>query len=210
MRTRTLSLVLLAAASLAACGRADQPLTGADRTPVGPRAAPLAPVCVNFNVPPLGALFGAPVGTVPGSVVWVENGIPVSVHKFLFSGGGSTFNWLRIENAPAAFTLAAGKVGHTNNINVGFDFTGLTFIPTTVKFVFLHLGGYENLQVNGSPVFIGPITAPPTPWGGVNVASAWVPVAGGSQGTVTLSGGPIKWLMVGGQEFWLDTVCAYP
>ncbi|HEX6750026.1 MAG TPA: hypothetical protein VF092_22220 [Longimicrobium sp.] len=210
MHARTLSLALLAAASLAACGRADQPLTGADRTPVGPRAAPLAPVCVSFDVPALGALFGAPVGTPPGSVVWTENGIPVSVHKFFLAGGGSAFNWLRIENAPASFTLGAGKTGHTNNINVGFDFTALPFVPSGVKFNFLHLGGYENLQVNTSGVFIGPLTAPPTPWGGVNVTSSWAPVPGGAQGTVTLSGGSVKWLMVGGQELWLDDVCAYP
>ncbi|HSU14076.1 hypothetical protein [Longimicrobium sp.] len=210
MRARTLSLSMLAAASLAACGRADLPLTGADAAPARAVAAAAAPICVNFNVPPVGALFGAPVGTVPGSVVWVENGIPVSVHKFLQSTGAFSFNWMRIEPAPAAFTLAAGNTGHTNNINAGFNFTGLPFIPTKVTFHFLHLGGYENLSVNGSPLVVTLLTPPPTPIGGVNAAAVWAGVPGGVQGTVTLSGGPVKSLIVGGQEFWLDDVCAYP
>jgi hypothetical protein len=204
MHARTLSFTLLAAAALGACGRADQPLA-----PTGPRAAPAAPICVKFSVPAVGAIFGAPVGTPPGAVVWAENGIPVSVHKF-FTSTGTVYNWMRIEPAPAVFTLASGNTGHTNNINAGFDFTALPFLPTTVTFDFLDLGGFENLQVNASPVYIGQLMAAPSPWGGVNVAKAAAAVPGGIQGTITLSGGPVKWVMVGGQEFWLDNVCAYP
>ena len=210
MRTPTIALALLAAASLAACGRADQPLTGAELTPVGPRAAPLAPVCVYFNVPPLGAVFGAPAATPPGTVVWVENGIPVSVQKFLLMGGGSAFNWLQIANVPGAFTLGAGKAGRYNNINTAFDFTGLGFTPKAVTFDFYDQGGYENLLVNTSAVYIGPITTPPSPWGGANVSVVSAAVFGGVQGTVKIDGAPVYRLMVGGQEFWVDNVCAYP
>ena len=209
MQLRNLLLVLGAATALAACGAGDQPVTGA--VAAAPRAAALvpAPVCVNFNVPPLGALFGAPVGTPIGAVVWVENAIPVSVNRFLQITGAWSYNWMRIENAPAVFTLAAGKTGHTNNINAGFDFTGVGFPVNKVTFQWLNLGGYENLSVNGGPIFVGQLSAPPAASGAVAIATAWAPVAGGKQGTITLTG-PVTRMVVGGQEEWIDTVCAYP
>ena len=208
MRLRALVLAL-GAASLAACGRSDQPVTGptaaAPRTAV---AAP-APVCVQFNVPPLGALFGSPVGTPVGAVVWTENGIPVSVNRFLQVTGAWSYGSLRIENAPAVFTLGAGKTGHANNINVGFNFAGVGFPVNKVTFNWLNLGGYENLSINGSAIFVGQLSAPPAFLGGAAVGTVWGPVAGGKQGTTTLTG-PITKILVGGQEEWLDNVCAYP
>jgi hypothetical protein len=80
-----------------------------------------------------------------------------------------------------------------------------------VTFHYLHLGGYENLAVNGSPIFVGPITAPPPSLAGLSVVSTPVAVAGGWQGTVKIAGGPIANLLVGGQQTtWIDDVCAYP
>lgn len=214
MHVRTLTLTLLAVATLSACGTSDLAVTGPEQPPVEPRGNHTANYCVRFNVPPVGALFGAPIPNPPGSVVFVESSIPVSVDRFLQVTGAWTYNWMRIEPAPAAFTLASGNTGHTNNINAGFDFTGLPFVTTKVVFHFLHLGGYENLSVNGSsPPFVGPLTAPPAAIAGIGVTSAWVGVPGGSQGTITLTGSaanPVKKLLVGGQELWLDTVCAYP
>lgn len=209
MQLRNLLLALGSSAALAACGASDQPVTGATATAPRTAAAAAAPVCVYFNVPPLGALFGAPVGTPIGAVVWTENAIPVSVNRFLQITGAWSYNWMRIENAPAVFTLAAGKTGHTNNINAGFDFTGVGFPVNKVTFHWLNLGGYENLSVNGSAIFVGQLSAPPPVIGGAAVATAWAPVAGGKQGTTTLSG-PITKMLVGGQEEWLDDVCAYP
>jgi hypothetical protein len=208
MRLRALVLAL-GAASLAACGQSDQPVTGAIADAPRTAAAAPAPVCVQFNVPPLGAVFGSPVGTPIGAVVWTENGIPVSVHRFLQVTGAWSFGSLRIENAPAVFTLAAGKTGHSNNINAGFDFTGVGFPVNKVTFNWLNLGGYENLSVNGSPIFVGQLSAPPAFLGGAAVGTVWGFVAGGKQGTTTLTG-PITKILVGGQEEWLDNVCAYP
>lgn len=212
MRMPSPKFALLAVALVSACGSPDLTLAGGEQSADAPRgAAAAAPsACVNFNVPALGAVFGAPIPNAPGSVVWVESAIPVSVNRFFLIGGGTTYNWLRIEPAPASFTLASGPTGHTNNINTGYDFTGLPFTAKTVVFRFLHLGGYENLSVNGSPPFIGPLTAPPAAVGGIAVASASVAVPGGAQGTITLSGGAISKIMVGGQELWLDSVCAFP
>ncbi|HET7464730.1 MAG TPA: hypothetical protein VFJ82_26040 [Longimicrobium sp.] len=210
MRVRTLSLTLLAAAALAACSP-EQALTGPGRSPAAPDANHVGANCVNFGIPPLGSTFGPP--TPPGTTVWVENGIPVSVNTFLQSTGAWSYGVLTTELAPASFTLAAGKTGHTNNINTGYDFTGLGFAVTFVKFHARQIGGYDNLSVNGSPIFVGPLPTHPAALGGVAIASAWVGIPGGVQGTVTLTGSaatPITKLLVGGQELWLDTICAYP
>jgi hypothetical protein len=211
MHIRSLSLLLLAAVAGTACGPRDLTLADPGRAPANARPVLSSDYCVQFNVPPLNATFGAPVGTVPGSLVWIETGIRVSVNNFTTGTGGTAYNSLRIESPPAAFTLGAGKTGHANNISLGFDFTFLPIVPHTVRFQFLHQGGVENLGVNGSPVFVGQLTAPPATINGVSVISSWAPVAGGSQGTVSLGGGPaIANVKIGGQFLWLESVCAYP
>ncbi|HEU4558007.1 MAG TPA: hypothetical protein VFS20_09165 [Longimicrobium sp.] len=209
MHLRTLSLALLASASLAACGTTDLAVTGPEQSPAEPRGNHTANYCVRFNVPPVGTVFGSSVPNPPGSVVFVEQSIPVSVNKFITSAGTSAYNGMRIEPAPGGFGLAAGNTDHTVSVNAGFNFTFLPFVPTQVVFHFFKPGGYENLRVNGSPIWVGPITAPPGAIGGVAVASAWAPTIGGVQGTVTLTGAAITDLWVGGTNLWIDTVCAY-
>lgn len=211
MHVRTLTLPLLAAAALAACGPSDLTLADGSRSPTAPAANHTGNNCVYFNVPALGAVFGPPIP--PGTTVWVENGIPVSINRFLWTTGTWAYGQLTIELPPAGYTLAAGKTGHTNNINTGYDFTGLGFAVTYVKFHALQLGGYDNLSINGSPIWVGPLPSHPPAIAGIGIASAWAPVPGGVQGSVALTGStanPIKKLLVGGQELWLDTVCAYP
>jgi hypothetical protein len=95
----------------------------------------------------------------------------------------------------------------TNNINLEFDFSNIGFAPSEVRFEFLDLGGAENLSVNGSPIFAGDLPAVPSPVGGVNVSVLTTPVAGGKKGIVILTGAVQK-VRVGGQEFWIDNVCA--
>ncbi|HET7464731.1 MAG TPA: hypothetical protein VFJ82_26045 [Longimicrobium sp.] len=210
MRPGSFSLTLLAAAALAACGTSDLAVTGPDHAPGAPHGVAFAPACVDFNVPPAGAIFGAPIPTPVGAVVWTENAIPVSVHRFLLTTGAWAYNWMRIEPVPASFTLGVGNTAHLNNITAGFDFTGLPFVPTKVQFDFMDLGGYENLVVNASPIYVGQLIAAPSPWGGTTVTSVSGPVPGGIQGTVTITGAAVNRVLVGGQELWLDHVCAYP
>lgn len=163
-------------------------------------------VCVDFEPPlALGTQYGTPAGQAPGTVIFTSNGVPVSIHNFDFVGGGGTFNSARIEAAPAAF--GSGQSMGINNINLEFDFSAVGFPASQVQFEFLDLGGSENIAVNGSPTFAGDISATPNPIGGVNVAVSTVSVAGGKKGTVILLGAVNK-LRIGGQEFWIDQVCA--
>lgn len=197
----------LAALALALAACADTGPTGVSAEGAGPSAA-VVPACVEFNVPPLGAVLGAPAGHVPGQGVFVENGIKVGVQRFGLLGGGSAFNRADIVPAPAGF--GAGQVARVNNINLIFDFSGLSFVPTTVKFEWRDLGGHENLLANASGLYIGELTAAPSPFGGFTVSHAWGFIPGGKQGSTSISGGAVKGIWVGGQEFFLDNVCAYP
>lgn len=163
-------------------------------------------ICVDFEPPFIvGTQYGAPAGHQSGDVVFTTNGIPVSVHDFNFPSGGGTFNVAYIDVAPVAF--GSGQSMRTNNINLEFDFGNIGFTPNEIRFEFLDIGGSENISVNGSPIFAGDIEAAPNPIGGVNIAVSTTPVAGGKKGVVILTGAVQK-LRVGGQEFWIDNVCA--
>jgi hypothetical protein len=170
------------------------------------RAAGAREVCVDFEAPlTVGTQYGAPAGHHSGDVVFTTNGIPVSVHDFDFSGGGGTFNVAHIDVAPVPF--GSGQSMRANNINLEFDFNNIGFAPNEVKFEFLDLGGSENISVNGSPIFAGELSSVPSPIGGVNVSVSTTPVTGGKKGIVILTG-LVQKIRVGGQEFWIDNVCA--
>ena len=106
--------------------------------------------------------------------MFITNGIPVSVHDFNFTGGGGTFNVAYIDLAPVPF--GSGQSMRTNNINLEFDFSGIGFAPNEVRFEFLDLGGFENVSVNGSPIFAGELTSVSNPIGGVNISVSTTPV----------------------------------
>lgn len=203
LRSPTLLLLAPLALALSACAEDPAGLSPGDTSP---RLA-VIPACVEFGPPPpIGAQWGGPVGTPVNSVVFVENGVRVSVHRF-FTAGGAFFNLMRIEAAFGGF--GSGQIARSNNINIGFDYSVVGFAVKAVRFQWRDMGGVENLIVNGSPVFIGELDTPPAALGGVSVSSTSAPIPGGDEGTTTLSG-PISRFQVGGQEFWIDRVCAYP
>jgi hypothetical protein len=96
-----------------------------------------------------------------------------------------------------------------NNINLVFDFTSLGIDVDCVEFQFLDTGGNENISVNSEPIFAGELSAAPTniaPGVTLNIMT-WAGT-GGVEGKATLIG-PVEKLLVGGQEFWIDNICAY-
>jgi hypothetical protein len=195
---------------LAAC--AEAPTEAISPDGAAPRAV-VVPACVEFGPPPpIGASWGGAFGTVPLNTIFVENGVRVYTNLFYFGGGGTAYGRARIEPSFAGFGSGPQIMG-INNINVGFDYANVGFVVKTVKFLWLDLGGFENLIVNGSTPFIGELDTPPAVVGGAAVASTSVAVPGGDRGTTTLTApatGAIKSFEVGGQEFWIDRVCAYP
>lgn len=164
--------------------------------------------CIDFGPPPAaGTQYGTPAGNVPGDVVLTANGISMSVQDFRWVGGGGTFNSGRVETPPVAF--GSGQTLRSNNLNFGFDFSGLGGGVTSVSFDYLDLGGFENISVNGQPVpiFAGEFASAPSPVGGVNISVTAMTVPGGKRGSVTLTGA-IQQIRIGGQELWIDNVCA--
>ncbi|MFQ5864742.1 MAG: FlgD immunoglobulin-like domain containing protein [bacterium] len=166
----------------------------------------ISQMCVDFQSLVLGTQYGNPVGNAPGQVIFTENGIPVSVENFDFVGGGGTFNFCQVDAAFSGF--GAGNTMQTNNINLKFDFTGLAFTANRVSFEFADLAGDENISVNGQPILAGQLTAAVgiiVP--GVTLSISTTAIPGGIKGTAVLRG-PVSTLLIGGQEFWLDDVCA--
>ena len=98
----------------------------------------------------------------------------------------------------------------TNDVNLEFDLSQLRFPISQVQFEFLAMGGYQNIAVDGNPnpIFAGHLVMAPNPIGGIGHAVIANPVAGGVQGTMTLTG-KVKSLRGGGQGFWIDNVCVW-
>lgn len=162
--------------------------------------------CVRFGPPPaVGSTYGPPTHG-RGALAFTESGVRVQVDTFLWTNGGGTMNSAAIAAPPAPF--GSGQVGGTNNITYVFDFSGLGWEPSSVDFVFLDQGGNENLGVNGSPVHVGELTGAPGSMGGASVTTVTNPAPGGVTGATSILGASITSVLVGGQEFWIDEVCA--
>ena len=169
-------------------------------------------VCIDFG-PPFdpGMVGGAPAGLVPGAVLLSQEGITVSIHELRIPTGGSLFDYGRIvgTNPPPRLGIAQFGEGQTallQNLTLGFDFQRIGFLPQRVTFEFADLGGFENLSVNRSPVpiYAGDLVdAPCTP--GLTCSFEVDP---DGRGTATFVG-PVTELRIGGQELFIDTVCAW-
>lgn len=159
------------------------------------------PFCLDMEVP-AGTSFGTPAGHTPGQVVLTENGIKVSVETFYFTGGGSTFNHAEIY-PPGVPGLPDGNTLGINNLSFKLDFSALPHLPSQVTFDYADMGGFENLAINGQPLppYAGELTAAPCPLGGV--ACSFTP------NTATFTGA-ISSVQFGGQELWIDNLCAWP
>lgn len=156
--------------------------------------------CLSFDATRLKSA-GAP----PGSIVLVNAGVTMAVDTFHLASGATTFGTFGLGLPPLPF--GSGPVLNSNNINLVFDYAGAAFTPSEVQLEFLDLGGVQNLSINGSAPFVGGLTGAPPVLAGVTVSVFTTPAAGGRSGVLLLRG-PIKSFAIGGQEFWIDNVCA--
>jgi hypothetical protein len=169
-----------------------------------------AQTCIKFEPPDftIPTVYGAPAAQVSGDLAFTFNLIDAYIWNFNTFGPGIAFNRAYIDNAPVAFS--PGQSLRFNNISMLFDLRNLGFAVRRVTFAYLDLGGYENLEVNGS-LNLGEITSAPPVLGGANVSVSSTPLPpprSGKFGTVTITGNVIKTVRIGGQEFWIDSVCA--
>lgn len=160
--------------------------------------------CVKFNTVPQTAEWGTPAGHVDGDIVHTEDSINVAVKEFYWSATSTHFGRTKVR---PSFTVSGEQSINTNNINLEFDFTQLSFTPNKVTVIFRDTGGFENISVNGSTVIKGELASGSA--GGISWTVDATPEANPNNriGTVTISGN-VNRLKIGGQEFWIESVCA--
>lgn len=167
------------------------------------------PVCLSFGPPPpLNTMYGVPAAQVSGNLAFSTNGIDAYVFNFALIPAGTAFNRAYHTMAPVSLP---GQSLRTININMLFDLRNLAFTVRKVTFNYLDLGGYENLAVNASGIYRGQLAAAPAVLGNSNVSVTSAPTpppVSGRGGTVTITGAQIKSFLIGGQELWIDNVCA--
>jgi len=177
------------------------------------KVLPNPSVCVDFEPPlNLGTQYGQPAGHNPGDVVFTTNNIPVTVENFDNTATNSVFNVAFIDSPP--HTFGKGQTIRLNNISLMSDFSGLGFDPSKLTFDFLDAGGTESLSdENGVLSFVGDFSSVPASIGGMSITVSATPIYNSQnviiaqKGTVTLTGN-VKKLLIGGQELWIDHVCA--
>ena len=158
-------------------------------------------VCIDFEDPPftLGTQFGANYGDSPGDVAFTEQGVVVSVENFTL-GAFTGFSLAEVSNDGNL----PGQSMWVSNINLKFDFSGLGFTVDRVTFDFQDFGGAENVAVNGSAIVEGELASGTV--GGVPLTVNRSLSLGLGDGTLV---GNVQDLTIGGQEFFLDNVCAF-
>lgn len=160
--------------------------------------------CVDFDELETGKTFDGD-NIEPGSVIFNQNNIPVSMHEFFWVTGGTGYNWAQVMAANAEF--GEGNIMWTNNVNLGFDFTQMETAPNKVTFLYRNQGGNENIMVNNGERIISLIKngegeiAP-----GVNLEVQVI--SADANINMAILTGPVQTLQVGGQEFSIDQVCA--
>lgn len=164
---------------------------------------------VDFESLGLGTNYGNGINEI-GEIIFTEDGIDVAVEYFFWEPGTGTFGSSFVDQAMLGF--GSGQTMATNNINLEFNFVDLGMNVTRVTIEYLDMGGLQNLQVNGSQIFIGYVSSDPIPTIHPTIEDIEVDtihVGGGIRGFITITaviGSTIDSLMIGGQEFWLDNI----
>ncbi|MBC8436097.1 MAG: T9SS type A sorting domain-containing protein [Bacteroidetes bacterium] len=161
--------------------------------------------CVTFDPIAVGTPFGDGVNT-QGEQIFIENNIPVFVEWFEFTPTSGMFGTGLVQ--PSVPLFGNGHIMILNNLNLRFSFDSLAYIVKKVTFDFRDMGGMENLGISGHLPYIGELTSaiPPS---GYSISYSTISIPGGITGTMTITGDNITEILVGGQEFSLDHVCAF-
>ena len=166
--------------------------------------------CVQMEDLQVGTVYGSGAGMMPGDLAFVEDDVSVTVDSFQYFNGTSGFLNATVEdgNFGPPDNPLTGNYLFVSNINLTFDFTGLTEPVTSVAFGFVDGGGEENFAINDGEVFVLnsffelPLQSIP----GFDVMVFPAPDPSDNSGYVIISG-PVETLTIGGQELGLDNIC---
>ncbi|MCB0567949.1 MAG: hypothetical protein KDD01_26555, partial [Phaeodactylibacter sp.] len=168
-------------------------------------AQPLS--CLNFEDIPANTQLGPASGNSPGDVLFSQAGIQVSIREIQYPDGSTGFANAVIQDAGSGWL--DGQFLFMGNNSLFFDFSQADGSLNQLCFDFFDGGGVENFAVNGSSVAVvdnfSEITALNFP--GVTVDVTFISDGLPEQGTVCITGN-IESLLIGGQEFGIDNVCA--
>jgi hypothetical protein len=148
--------------------------------------------------------FEDPSGTFQVGGTFVDNGVQVTVGDFQWSGGTTAPNgWVSIDATNHA--LGTGNAGHTNNATFDFAFGPCSQVTLQLG----ELGGTNNMVVNGElRNFSNFSDVDNATIGGCTVDFQQTGASGNNYyGTLSISGS-IQSFEIGGQELWIDHVCA--
>ncbi|MGE0479523.1 MAG: hypothetical protein AB7Q17_03520 [Phycisphaerae bacterium] len=189
-------------------------MTNKTRTLIGFMAAALAvgharaqSHCATFDDLALGTNYpccACPAGAVSGTT----NGVDFCTLPFQWSNGVFTNGGFAQIDPDAVVAPPLPREMEVNNVNVRFnmaDFAAFTGCPIRhVRIRYAELGGNVNLAVNGAALInAGGFPAIPSP-----VAPGVQYAANGSTIELRGTGAPITDLVLGGQELWLEDICA--
>lgn len=163
--------------------------------------------CFNFEDIPAGTQLGPASGNSPGDVLFSQAGIQVSIQEIQYSNGNTGFGNAQIMDAGVGWL--DGQFFFMGNNSLHFDLSQADGSLNRLCFDFFDGGGEENFAVNGSAVAIvnnfSEIANLSFP--GVSVDVDFTNTGSLEQGTVCITG-DIESLLIGGQEFGIDNVCA--
>lgn len=152
--------------------------------------------CVDFESVPLGTRYVF-------QDTLSDSGVDITVEAFQWANGTWTNgNYAQSDNRGRAG--GSGQDMQTNNVNLRFDLPAPAVAGLSMAFG--EYGGNINLQVNGEFRNFGNFAS----LNGDTVGGAAITVVGGTgndTGSITLSG-QIQSFSVGGQELWIDDLCA--
>ena len=123
-------------------------------------------------------------------------------------GGGKGYYQALIDTPKCGF--GNGKTMRLDNVSLIFDLK--QYNTNAVSFIFMDLGGEENLQVNGGSLYIvnSLRSLPPTVAPGITCTVDSIKAddcgSAGLIGKVTLNGN-VNELLIAGQELWIDSMC---
>lgn len=166
--------------------------------------------CIEFEELAPESVFSTATGYEPGALAFTETGVPVRLRRYRNSNAAEQFESVFVSTSHfgSGFTTASGQYLVLNRAGVEFDFEALNEQVISVCFNFYDGGGIENLSVNGQQVLFvqslfqlnGQQVAP-------GVFLQVQPSANSlATGRVCLTG-PIRSLLIAGQNFGIDNVC---
>ncbi len=161
------------------------------------KLSPPAPLCVNFESLSPGTVYNL-------NDTFIDSGITMRVTNFTWGNGNPAPNpRVNIDNGQNSG--GSGLDARLNNGTLSFGFGPVD----KVSLRYGDYGGNENLVVNGSLLNVGDISDQ----NGVNVGGATITITTLSTNISLTIGdliieGDISSFGIGGQELWIDEVCA--